>query len=142
MDDSKTTRCTTCASEFTDAEIVTAKCCPSCGSTGTPCSISQDIDLKINWHELRLLCIWASNWATQADLDAGSIKSLNSIIQRLLAQRKDERWSPLTLFGELVELPEALEKMGIECDGVELHQGGKQVYPPKPMFKVVEDSDE
>ena len=145
MDDPKTTRCTVCASEYTDAEIATATACPNCGSKGLPCDIAQDIEIKTNWHELRILGIWASNWAHEklgGEKDRDSVKALNAIIKRLEAQRK-EGWPALTLFGEVQELPAALEKLGIECGGVSLLGcDGEQIYPPKPDFRIVEEGVE
>lgn len=103
----KTTRCTTCATEFTDAEIVGHSACPSCKSPGVPMAIAQDVTLKINWHELRILTIWASNFAGSKDFPAPSRAALNAIIRRLEAQRPNETFAPLTLFGEVRQLQDA-----------------------------------
>jgi hypothetical protein len=132
-----TTRCTDCATEFTDEQVKGATCCPACGTKGLPCSISQDTTININWHELRILTIWATNWA-ENKCDEGGKKTLRSIIQRLQSQRK-EGWTALTILDEIKELPEALKKEGIEVGNVELYQGKDQVYPPLPRVVHAEE---
>lgn len=97
----KTTRCTICSAEFTDAEIEEATCCPTCGTTGIPCAIEDDVTLKINWHELRILTIWADNYAREHTLPS-SRATLTGILQRLQAQYPDK--PPLTLMGEIEQL--------------------------------------
>lgn len=123
----KTTRCTDCAAEFTDEELEGVSCCPKCGSKGVPCLISQDVNIKINWHELRILTIWASNWANK--LEADSQRALKSILKRLEAQRPVE-FPALTLLDEIKELPVQLKKMGIECGPVEFYEGDRRIFPP------------
>jgi hypothetical protein len=122
----KTTRCTTCSAEFTDEEIATAEACPSCGTTGTPMSIAEDTTININWHELRILTIWASNWA-QEKCDPGSQRALETILRRLDAQRP-KGWAGLTVFQEIKELPQQLKDLGINCGNVEMYMGDEKVY--------------
>ena len=123
--DPKTTRCTTCEAEFTDAELKDAFACPSCGSEGIPCSIAQDVTVKINWHELRILTIWA-NFHAQAHCDPGSQKSLATIIQRLETQRPDG-FPALSILGEL----RAFQDAG--CDVTYHGPGGEVVNLPKTV---------
>lgn len=131
----KSIRCTVCAAEFTEEEITGATSCPSCGTKGVPCSIEQDLDLRINWHELRILCIWASNYA-QSLGDEHKL-SLNAIIGRLEPQRK-EGWPALTLLGEIRELSEQLEKEGYDCTDVDLYdEQGNKIMPPKKKLKLI-----
>lgn len=101
MDPTKTTRCTVCSTEFSDDEMLGSTCCPSCGTKSIPCAIKNDVTVKINWHELRILGIWADNWA-HSNCTLENQKTLNSILKRLEAQFPDR--SPLTLFGEVKEL--------------------------------------
>lgn len=133
----KTIRCVTCASEFADEEVVGHDRCPSCKSKGVPMAIKEDVTVKINWHELRILTIWASNYASQAKLEKDSFNALTAIISRLENQYPDK--SPLTLMGEIKQLETYLREnqMG---SGVSLYQGGEQVYPPKP--KLYEESED
>ena len=64
----KTIRCVICGKEFSDDELPESTCeCPNCGTKSLPCLIVDDVNIKINWHELRILTIWAENWARQID---------------------------------------------------------------------------
>ena len=89
----KTVRCVACRAEFSDEEVKGASCCPACADTGVPCAISQDTTIKINWHALRILTIWASNYATK--IEPRAQRSLQSIIDQLELQRP-EGAAPLT----------------------------------------------
>lgn len=121
----KTVRCTDCAAEFSDEEIAGANGCPTCGTVSVPCSIAEDVTLKINWHELRILTIWASNYASERLKDKpGSQRTLNSILKRLQAQHPEK--TPLTLFGELQQVARELNTK------IELHEGGHTTVIDKP----------
>lgn len=117
MSEPKTTRCTDCGAELTDAEAKGIHACPSCGTVSIPCLISQDVTIKINWHELRVLTIWATNWAQLKFPEEPAARALGRIIAALNAQKPDLSFAPLTLAGELQELADAL---GMRA---EMHQG-------------------
>lgn len=85
----KTVRCTNCRCEFTDEEIKGVTECPKCGNKGVPMNISDDVELRINIHELRILTIWASNWAEQAIADDQGTRTINGIINALRPQLPD-----------------------------------------------------
>lgn len=89
--------CITCGARFTKEDVEGASCCPKCASSGVPCATEKDFLLAINWHELRVLCIWASNYAEKLDNDAKLC--LRGIIFRLEHQAPNE--TPLTLGGEV-----------------------------------------
>ena len=36
--------------------------CPMCNSTSIPCSWKDQVNISINWHELRIIIMWAENW--------------------------------------------------------------------------------
>lgn len=85
--------------------------------------IADDITLPINWHELRILTIWASNYAEGLRGD-NHRKTLHSLIKRL------ERYRPvggaaLTLIGEIKELQQ-------DYPETELYDSeGNLIIPPK-----------
>lgn len=116
-DETKTTRCTQCGSEFSDNEIEEKTACPECGSTGVPMAISEDVEVKINWHELRILSIWAENWGRQCDKQEEdeskktNLYTVMSIAERLQKQFPDK--TPLTLFSEVRDLRKSYD---IETD--------------------------
>lgn len=53
--------CTLCG--FRVASFEGLKCCPRCGHKGIPCSDHYQQNVSINLQELRVLCMWAENWA-------------------------------------------------------------------------------
>lgn len=126
----KSIRCTDCAAEFAAEEVPDdARGCPACGTDSVPCDIAQDVTLKINWHELRILTIWASNWA-QKKCPADAQRTLASILRRLDGQRPAE-FAALTLLQEIKELPAELKKYGVHVDSIQFHQDGRRVFPPE-----------
>lgn len=109
LDKTKTIRCTKCSTEYSDYEVEGAKRCIECGDIGIPMAISEDVNIKINWHELRILTIWAENWARQCDKNSKEeneesqlLLTIMCVAQRLQKQFPDK--TPLTLFGEIREL--------------------------------------
>jgi hypothetical protein len=120
----KVLRCVVCRAEFATDEITEATTgCPKCGTESVPMVISQDLQLRINWHELRILTIWASNWADRY-VDAGGKRALNSILRELQDQAP-EGGAALTLAGEVREIQKfAPDASLVSSDGTVL-------VPPK-----------
>lgn len=96
-------RCIQCDGEFTEEQITGENSCPDCGTKSIPCDPKNDTTLKINTHELRILTIWADNWA-QERCDAQGKKTLSCILQRLSQQLPD---TALTMAGEIRDLQNA-----------------------------------
>lgn len=120
----KRIRCTKCYAEFSDEETSDANCCPACGTKGVPMFIKHDVEIRINWHELRFLTIWAKNWAAaMGDKGKDSEKTLDAIINRLMKYRP-EGVPALTIELEMEELQESFP-------GAMLLRGKKVVVPPK-----------
>lgn len=123
----KTTRCTICGSEFSENELIGVACCPKCGTKKLPCSIADDVTIKINWHELRVLVIWAENWARQIDKEQENkqeegwkdpfnhLYSIMTIAERIQKQHPDKE-TKLTLFGEIRQLRKDLAKEDIKIE--------------------------
>jgi hypothetical protein len=106
----KTVRCTVCRAEFTDAELVGVGNCPACSSIGIPCPISDDVEISINWHELRILGMWSSNWAANHFPATDSAKALAMILHSIAMQHPEKAAElPLTLAGEIGNLRTAAE---------------------------------
>lgn len=113
-----TTRCIHCGSEFTDEQIGLAMCCPVCKTKSLPCAIKDDVQLKINWHELHILVVWAENWARNLDAKMpenditgepfNHLYTIMTIAQRLQRQFPDK--NKLTLFSEMREIRESLKE--------------------------------
>lgn len=140
----KTIRCTRCATEFSDAEIQGCQACPTCGSIDVPMSIAQDATVRINVHELRILAIWAENYAVSLDnkhLDDATHEPSAAVVKaicgrlhpQLAAQGID---SPLTLSEEIGQLRQEFPKMKLTVirDGREEvdTSGVPDTAPPAP----------
>ena len=112
----KSIRCVICYNEFSVDEIQGATCCPSCGSKGIPCNIEDDVSVKLNWHELRILCCWAERWALNIEKEATSATvTLDCIVQRL--QKQHPTKTPLTVRGEVSQLPDKFQAELTDGDG-------------------------
>jgi hypothetical protein len=62
-------------------------CCPHCGFSGYPMDPAQDIKAAINWHELRVLTIWAEMYVMeQEELFPGFKNILAAIVKPLQEQ--------------------------------------------------------
>lgn len=126
--------CTTCGARLTVEQTDRVTCCPRCQSTGTPCDPEKDFLIEINWHELRILCIWASNWAQQmSDPDAceSATDCLHGIVGRLQRQAPNE--TALTLSGEIQQLRVAAARGELPVTGIETNippEGLSLVYGP------------
>ena len=131
----KDLHCTRCRLEFTSKEVEGLNACPNCGTISLPMAIKDDVEIRINLHELRILGIWAENHAVTCDkrnLDTPGYESMKktvNIIATILEkqiQEKIGRYCPLTLTHELQELPGELKKMGITHGPIQFFRGGKE----------------
>jgi hypothetical protein len=120
------TRCTDCYNEFSQSDLPEGtKCCPKCSSASVPCDPKDDVTLKLNWHELRILGIFASNWAGDKCKGTPTVRTVNAILSRL--EKQYPEMPKLTLFGEIRELS---EKLGTKVEMV--HNGTTTTFdPPK-----------
>ena len=100
------TRCIVCDYKPTEKELEGATRCPNCGTRGSPIDSKDDISITINYHELRILIIWAERWASHnADTDPSMQTTIYKIASRLEAQHPDRsKECPLTLLGAMEQL--------------------------------------
>lgn len=109
-------RCVRCRSEFGELAIKGATACPACGDPGIPMSPDNDVTININWHELRILTIWAEFWANHnKEKHPEMIQAVFSIAAVLQDQHPDK--GPITFSGEVTELKEAFPKSEIKVHG-------------------------
>ena len=113
--------CTLCGARFTNAEIDGYYVCPKCENPGVPCDTNEDVSVRVNWHELRVLGIWAENYASHCDSKdstANLARVVHAITRRL--QQQFPKWPALTLSGEIAELKSdpSLGASNIETHGV------------------------
>jgi hypothetical protein len=123
--DPKIVRCIVCESEFSGKEIEGVDRCPNCGDDSVPCSIDQDTTIKINWQELRILAVWAVNWA---ELRCGTRdqECIHKIVDRLQLQKPDESFGSLIVEEEVQQIADTFNR------NVELVDptGNKKVIKP------------
>lgn len=115
-----TMRCTDCYKEFSEEEVGTSPGCPSCGTSSLPMWIKHDVEVKINWHELRILGMWAANYAES--LEDASRVSLHKILKRLSKYRPEDAGA-LTLVEEVKELQKSFPSASLSI-------GGEVIVPP------------
>lgn len=122
--------CTVCGVRLTEDEVK-GWGCPKCGNKGVPCGCEQDTSVEVNWHELRILTIWAENWAHHIEDDdkegMDSKLVIQAIARRLQLQRP--QFPQLTLTGEIAALPADLAKSGIEIGNIETNVPKPDLLP-------------
>ena len=103
-------------SQWTDASDA-LRACPQCGAQGVPASSRDYVRVRITWHELRCLTIWAENFANaHREQDGGTMAHVvYGIADRLMAQHLDRK-SGLTLASEIAELRAAFGPNNVETN--------------------------
>ena len=92
--------CTICGIDIESFENLTQ--CPNCGTISIPCSYAKQVNVSINIHELRLLCIWAERWAGQTDADQNVVYAIATRLRKQLTSKEC-----LTLADEFTALKDA-----------------------------------
>ena len=94
-------RCVICG--FEPESLAGVMACPQCGTKSVPCDPKNDIEVRINWHELAILVMWAERWADHIKEGSPDCpKVVYAIAQRLQAQFPER--SSLTLSGQFQEI--------------------------------------
>jgi hypothetical protein len=96
--------CTLCSASIESFEGLAR--CPKCGTDSQPCSNDNQINVKINLHELRILCIWAENWADKCYNDSdvtGRNKMMPELIKAITARLRPQIGNgiPITMRDEM-----------------------------------------
>lgn len=115
--------CTSCGFKIKEFDDKITEC-PNCASKTIPCHYNHQIDVNINWHELRILCIWAEQWGNKEVQDDGGASSIYSIAQRIQEQFPDMTKNlPLTLAAEVQNMGKEF-KLETNIKGVEKDKDG------------------
>lgn len=103
--------CTLCSAKIETFDGLSA--CPKCGTTGKPCGYDDQVSISINYHELRVLCMWSENWADRhatkenATLeDKGMADTVKAIAERIRKQLPEGKRC-ITMRDEFGELTKA-----------------------------------
>lgn len=120
--------CSKCSAQF-DADRLddTVTACPECGARVLPMSEDNFVNIRINIHELRVLGIWAENYASIKDhenLDNPNHEDMRELIDAItnrIRKQLPDPSMPLTLFQEFEQLRETFPKFEITLirNGVE-----------------------
>ena len=93
----KEIRCIVCRTEFEHDELEGNAGCPICGYEGLTMLTNGDINIDINWFELRLICMWAEALALQVG-DTHSTNAFYSAVKQIKQQIPDA--GRITMFDE------------------------------------------
>ncbi len=136
-------RCAVClteykASEHAHTDAVRLKRCPFCKTQIPPLKLSSDGYVKVNWQDLRVLCIYALRWSTNFNLahkaNQDALTALHNIIH---AFEKYQPKGELTIVPEIdVVVIDAHRQIGeiVFEDGTELKKDKDGKYP-SPFYK-------
>jgi hypothetical protein len=120
-------RCTKCGKEFVSEEVKETDRCPSCGTDCTPQLISDDVTVKVNWQDLRILCGWAANYVVNLNTDMQEV--FVAMVNRLMPFRP-EGSAALTLEEEVREVQAKFPEVTLY--GID----GRILIPPKDIGKA------
>ncbi len=96
----KPIRCIVCRTEFDNDELIENKGCPVCGYQGLTMLTNGDINVNINWFELRLICMWAESLVLQVG-DTHSLNAFYAVANELKKQIPDA--GKITMFNRAPE---------------------------------------
>ncbi len=120
-------RCVRCNESFTAEQIQGVSACPGCGSKGVPMNPANDVIVRINVHELRILGIWAENHAVTCDnlqLDNAYHESMKETVAAITGRLRTQLSNmgcdmPLTLSAEFKQVEKAYPGAQLFIDGRE-----------------------
>jgi len=108
--------CLACGNQTSTDEALNA--CPACGDTGfPPADLADTVTVTLTKRELRILTIWAENWARQCGEPA--MKAMGVILLRLATQTD----VALTLSQEIADVRAAFPASEVtvhRADGTEM----------------------
>lgn len=110
--------CTICNIEIASFEGLTE--CPNCGTDGRPCAFADDMDVRINRHELHVLCVWAERWGMEmATRDEGGPAVVYGAVRRLKERNPALAEASLTLADEVEAIRDAGYWFDTNLPGIE-----------------------
>ena len=83
-------RCPVCLHDFSSAELRVTNpdgiLCPRCHNEVRMRLVTEDGYIRMNWEDLRLLCIYAERWASQFDLTNKGNQAMVIILGNIIRQ--------------------------------------------------------
>ena len=109
-------RCVICSSVFKDYEMMEQSRCPKCSTTLTPVNSRDDVFVKVNWKELRTLCMWAEQYVDHLpdNIQKEMRYYIMTVSERLQKQYPDK--DKLTMFSEIRGLKELFDNTDIKIE--------------------------
>lgn len=78
-------------------------CCPECHGTGTPANADDTVTVTLTKHELRILTMWATNWANSI-VDQPRCEDSLLVTQGIVDALGTQTDVPLTLSQEMADV--------------------------------------
>jgi len=104
----KPIRCIVCRTEFENKELEGNQGCPVCGYQGLTMLTNGDLNIDINWFELRLICMWAESLV----LEVGDTHSMNAFYGAVKAIKNQlPNCGKITMFDKAPEVDKESEFM-------------------------------
>lgn len=102
-------KCSICNSILNEKEQQNVNCA-YCGQKFFSIDPNYDVNIKINWAEIRILTMWAERWANKIDKDyPGSSLVIACIAKRIKNQYPDK--TSLTLAEEIDDLKKEMPSL-------------------------------
>jgi len=93
----KEIRCIVCRTLFDHKELKNNNGCPICGYQGPTMLTKGDINININWFELRLICAWSESMVLNIG-DEHSKNAFYGVIKAIKDQLPNSE--PITIFDQ------------------------------------------
>jgi hypothetical protein len=95
--------------------------CPNCRTRNRPCAHEDDLTVKLNRHELHILCVWAERWGMKIvdEEEDGGPGVIYAIVHRLKQRNAELADASLTLADEMDALRDAGYNFETNIPGVE-----------------------
>jgi hypothetical protein len=101
--------CTLCGCQIESFDNL--ECCPNCKTQSLPCSWDNQVNISINWHELRLIFMWAEKWGMKHCDGAGVVYSIADRIRNQYPNK-----SSLTFADEIEELKKMFGRDNVQTN--------------------------
>lgn len=120
-------RCALCEKEYysNDPLLKNIETCPNCNTKWPPCRIDEDVNLKINWFDLRLLANFAVRWSDSLTEDEGNARAVLQAVLKRISQHRPKDAPALTIYQEVKELQQIMPNSMLVDDS------GEIILPPK-----------
>lgn len=133
-------RCIECDHETAQAGL---SCCPRCETGAIPLEPVDDVLVRVNWRELRILVIYGERLGSCVEGERGlkTRRLVRAIARRLEAQHAERaKGVPLTFSGELELLRQ--QGLSIKQTFVEEDREPPSMWPPNEEEQDHEGSDD